>query len=118
MTNADIFTDLDYASLKLPGHCLASLVLVDNPPHHRLGDFLLSGGQVSDADGARLTFAGIGIYKPSLFADCQAGAFPLGPLLRRAMTGGRVCGIHYTGRWTDVGTPERLQQLDENISNL
>ena len=117
VTNADVFTDLDYASLKLPAHCLASLVLVDNPPHHRHGDFLLSGRQVSDADGARLTFAGIGIYKPSLFEDCQAGAFPLAPLLRRAMATGRVCGMHYTGRWSDVGTPERLQWLDENISN-
>ena len=117
VVNADIFTDLDYASLELPADCLASLVLVDNPPHHRSGDFLLSGGQVSDADGARLTFAGIGIYKPSLFEDCQAGAFPLAPLLRRAMAAGRVCGMHYTGRWSDVGTPERLQQLDENISN-
>jgi len=114
--NSDVFSDLDYASLNLPGHCLASLVLVDNPSHHLPGDFLLSDGQVSDGDGDRLTFAGIGIYRPSLFEGCQAGAFPLAPLLRRAMTAGKVCGIHYTGRWTDVGTPERYRLLNERIS--
>ena len=116
--NSDIFTDLDYASLNLPDHCLASLVLVDNPPHHLAGDFLLSGSQVSEGDGARLTFSGIGVYHPALFEDCQADAFPLAPLLRQAMRAGKVCGTHYIGHWTDVGTPERYQLLNKNIRNV
>ena len=113
--NADVFSDLDYASLNMPDHCLANLVLVDNPPHHPLGDFLLADGQVSDGDGERLTFAGIGMYRASLFEGCQPGAFRLAPLLRRAMGAGKVCGIHYAGRWTDVGTPERYQLVNARI---
>lgn len=118
VVNSDVFTDLDYAALSLPAHCLASLVLVDNPPHHPQGDFLLSGIQVTDEDGARLTFSGIGVYHPSLFAGCRAGAFPLAPLLRQAMQTGKVCGIHYTGPWVDVGTPERYRLLNETMQNL
>jgi len=116
--NGDVFTDLDYALLNMPDHCLASLVLVDNPPHHPAGDFLLADGQVNDGDGDKLTFSGIGVYHPALFVDCRAGAFRLAPLLRKAMSAGKVCGIHYTGHWADVGTPERYQLLDETIRNL
>lgn len=116
--NGDVFTDLDYASLSLPDPCLASLVLVDNPPHHPAGDFLLADGQVNDGDGDKLTFSGIGVYHPALFENCQAGAFRLAPLLRQAMSAGKVCGIHYTGHWTDVGTPERYQLLNESLRNF
>jgi len=115
--NGDVFTDLDFASLTMPEPCLANLVLVDNPPHHPAGDFLLSGGRVSDGSGARLTFSGIGVYHPALFDNCQPGAFPLAPLLRQAMISSSVCGVHYTGHWIDVGTVERYQLLSENINS-
>jgi MurNAc alpha-1-phosphate uridylyltransferase len=95
------------------GTALAHLVLVDNPPQHALGDFSLSEGRVL-ADGApKLTFAGIGVYRPELFASVAPGSrAPLAPLLRDAMRRGMVTGEHFAGAWADVGTPERLAQLD------
>jgi MurNAc alpha-1-phosphate uridylyltransferase len=99
---------------------LAHLVLVDNPAHHPQGDFVLNeSGLVSDkAEGyASLTFSGIGVYRCDLFADTEAGKkAPLAPLLRAAMALGKVSGEHYTGRWVDVGTPERLWELDRIVA--
>jgi MurNAc alpha-1-phosphate uridylyltransferase len=161
--NGDIFCDYDFA--KLPqmietiglNGLLAHLVLVDNPPHHPQGDFVLNEGRVSDkrssypapsekishnpesvvsgAQGARggadprsagplltartLTFSGIGVYDRDLFAHTEAGKkAQLAPLLRAAMGLGKVSGEHYTGRWVDVGTPERLRELDKIVSEL
>lgn len=113
--NADVWCDLQPGGLALADGMLAQLVMVDNPPHNPDGDFHLAGGRL-DADGRpRLTFSGIGAYHPALFADCRAGAFPLAPLLREAMRAGRVGGEHYHGRWTDVGTPARLAELDREL---
>jgi len=118
VTNGDIWCDVDYAALSLSEGDLASLVLVDNPPHNPVGDFRLRGDRVSHAgDGEpALTFSGIGIYHPDLFDGCAPGAFPLAPLLRAAMAAGRVGGCHHRGRWVDVGTPERLQALDRMLT--
>jgi MurNAc alpha-1-phosphate uridylyltransferase len=81
------------------------------------GDFVLSAGRVSDSPGApRLTFSGIGLYRPELFDGCEDGAFALAPLLRRAMARGQVSGEHYRGLWMDIGTPQRLAQLDKLLS--
>lgn len=117
VVNGDIWTDYPFDRLPASlGHDLAHLVLVDNPPHHPDGDFALSGDRVR-ADGAdKLTFSGIGLYARALFDDCQPGKFPLAPLLRSAMTAGRVRGEHYRGRWHDIGTPGRLRELDQDLS--
>jgi MurNAc alpha-1-phosphate uridylyltransferase len=117
--NGDVFCDWDPAqALTLPMQGLAHLLLVDNPPHHAQGDFYLDKhGKVGNAnDAARLTFAGIGIYSPSLFAsvDPERSA-RLAPLLYAAAEQGQVTGEHYSGRWVDVGTPERLWQLDDEL---
>lgn len=112
LVNGDVWTDYDFALLPRSLSGLAHLVLVDNPEHHPQGDFALQQNQVSLAEGQRLTFAGISVLSPQLFKDCQSGAFPLAPLLRQAMQAGEVSGEHYSGRWLDVGTPERLQQAD------
>ncbi len=114
--NGDIFTELDYAALKLPEHSLAHLVLVDNPEHHPQGDFALKDGVVQREGTPRLTFSGVGIYHPCLFAGCEAGSFPLAPLLRRQMPQGRISGEHFCGYWLDVGTPERYQLLHRKLS--
>lgn len=115
VVNGDILTDYPFARLphKLDG--LAHLVLVDNPPHHPQGDFCLQGKQVLADGPARLTFSGIGVYHKALFADCAPGKFPLAPLLRAAMAKGQVSGEHYTGDWWDIGTPERLAELDRQF---
>lgn len=115
--NGDIWCDYPYASIRECPVEQAHLVMVDNPPQHPQGDFVLRQGKVHDGDGVRLTFSGIGVYHPRLFAGCKVGAFPLAPLLRRAMAAGAVSGEHYQGRWFDIGTPERLQQLDRLLRN-
>ncbi len=112
VVNGDVWCDYPYARLL---HCevaQAHLVLVDNPPQHPQGDFVLDRGRVLDIKGERLTFSGIGVYHPRLFDDCQAEPFALAPLLRRAMAAEQVSGEYYRGRWFDIGTPQRLQQLD------
>ncbi|MCK5640201.1 MAG: nucleotidyltransferase family protein [Gammaproteobacteria bacterium] len=115
VVNGDIFTDYDFARLPLAPDGLAHLVLVDNPPQHPEGDFSLQRGLVFDHGADALTFSGIGIYQPELFAACTPGSFPLAPLLRSAMEAGKVSGEHYRGRWVDVGTVERLQALDVEL---
>jgi len=113
VVNGDVWTDYDFAALKLQKGNLAHLVLVDNPAHHPEGDFVLTDGQVADGgppDG-RLTYSGIAVLSPRLFHDCTPGAFRLAPLLRQAMADGKVSGEHYRGRWIDVGTHERLAEV-------
>jgi len=128
--NGDIWSDYDFARLPRAIDGDAHLVLVDNPPQHPRGDFALSAdGHVLDEGEPRLTFAGIGLYRPALFADWRniigdaPGAeetparFKLAPLLRAAMKRQGVSGEHHAGRWTDVGTPERLARLDAELSS-
>lgn len=112
VVNGDIWTDFDYRALPQDIAGLAWLVLVDNPEHHAAGDFHLREGRVFAEGEPRLTFSGIGLYRAALFAGCMPGKFPLAPLLRAAMARGEVQGLHYTGRWWDIGTPQRLADLD------
>ena len=142
--NGDVWTDYDFSRLPDEPAGDAHLVLVDNPPQHPRGDFALyfplpaSGetvakpgegriGEVASDGESKLTFAGIGVYRPSLFDDWRTvigdapGAgetpprFKLAPLLRAAMARGAVTGEHHRGKWTDVGTPERLAELDARL---
>lgn len=115
LTNADIWCDLDYSLLRIAPDDLAQLVLIDNPPHHPQGDFALIDGRVKRHGPTRLTFAGIGIYRPALFAGCRPGKFPLAPLLHDAMELGKVGGITHHGGWMDVGTPQRLEALRRQL---
>ncbi|PYC27957.1 N-acetylmuramate alpha-1-phosphate uridylyltransferase MurU [Pseudomonas mosselii] len=117
LVNGDVWTDYDFAGLNAPLQGLAHLVLVDNPGHHGRGDFRLVDGQVSDGDEAAgtLTFSGISVLAPALFEGCRPGAFKLAPLLRKAMAEGRVNGEHYRGHWIDVGTLERLADVERLI---
>ncbi len=118
VVNGDIWCDADFSALldrPAPG-MLAHLLLVDNPPQHPHGDFVLAGGRLVAQGGACLTFSGIGAYRPELFAAIVPGAKArLAPLLRAALEQGRVSAEHYRGRWVDVGTPERLHALDESL---
>ncbi len=126
--NGDIWCDADLAALPREPAGEAHLLLVGNPAHNPRGDFVLDdNGHVHSDGDHRLTFSGIGVYRASLLADWRdvigdvAGTermpprFKLTPLLRAAMGRGAVTGTHHRGRWTDVGTPERLQLLDEAL---
>ena len=120
VVNGDVFVEYDFAQLAKPVSLIAAgeaqlhLVLVDNPPQHPNGDFVLRGSRVVADDAEKLTFSGIGVYHRALFADVPPYTkAPLVPLLRAAIAAGQANGEHYQGRWVDVGTPDRLQQLDE-----
>ena len=115
VVNADVWCDLDFAVPWLAGDDLAHLVLVDNPAHNPDGDFALAGDRVQREGRSRLTFSGIGVYRAALFSGCSPGAFPLAPLLREAMDAGRVSGMHHRGQWSDIGTPQRLDELNRRL---
>ena len=132
VVNGDIWCDWDPAAAPGIGQALSAqhahawVLLTDNPPHHPEGDFCLQGdsqaaslGRVADKPCKgmpALTFTGIGVYHPALFRDTAAHArAPLAPLLREAMAGNAVIGSRHAGRWIDVGTPERLQALDQAL---
>lgn len=116
VVNGDVWCDFDYSRIPRLQNQLAHLVLVDNPPHNPQGDFALQRSRVVANPANQLTFTGISVLHPQLFAGCQPGRFPLAPLLRRAIANGRVSGEHYRGRWFDVGTPQRLAALDAELS--
>ena len=119
VVNGDVYIEIDFAALAAraanfgPDGALAHLVLVSNPGHNPAGDFALEGDRVMSAGARKLTFSGVGVYTPELFAGIAPGTrAPLAPLLRKAMADGRVTGEHFSGCWADVGTPARLVQLD------
>jgi MurNAc alpha-1-phosphate uridylyltransferase len=118
LVNGDVWTDIDLGALRRapPEGSLAHLVLVPNPPQHARGDFCLRQGLVSEDEGLRHTYSGVGIYRPEFFEGCTPGRFPLLPLLRRAITQRALSGELHSGRWYDVGTPERLASLDAELS--
>jgi len=119
--NSDIWCDWDVnrATSVLRADDLAHLVLVPNPGHNAKGDFALANGRIASEGESRLTFAGIGVYRRELFAGLEAGKpAKLAPLLRAAMGEGRVGGEVHPGRWVDVGTPERLAELDIELRSL
>jgi len=116
VVNADVWSDVDFATLALEPDAHAHLVLIPNPPHHPRGDFGLEGDLVVQKDAGRLTYSGIGLYRGEFFAGCTAGRFPLLPLLNRAIAAHRVRGHLHRGSWCDVGSPERLAQLEARLS--
>ncbi len=123
VVNSDVYSDYEFTALKTRAQTLsatqpAHLVLVDNPDHHPQGDFGLREGVVT-ADGTRLTFSGIGAYHPALFANIPRGEKArLAAQLAPPMAAGCVSGEHFRGEWNDVGTPERLAELDTRLRAL
>ncbi len=143
VVNGDVYCDYDFTHMPARAAALANssdmahLVLVDNPEHNRKGDFGLFGNRVMphglppsalghlfpavlhiqpDAPVKNLTFSGIGLYKPQLFAGIARGTkAPLAPLLREQIALGKVSGEYHRGVWVDVGTPQRLEELDRQL---
>lgn len=132
--NGDIYCDYDFARLPalsaklIQQGDMAHLVMVNNPAHHPNGDFCLENGRminpahntgqpsIHNPHSQLLTFSGIGLYHPALFGQIQRGSTaPLAPLLRTGIAQGKISGELHTGHWVDVGTPQRLQQLDMEL---
>ncbi|MFM5542015.1 N-acetylmuramate alpha-1-phosphate uridylyltransferase MurU [Aeromonas veronii] len=113
--NGDTWLDLDYRSLvEQPlGENQAHLWLAPNPPQHPAGDFALQAGKVVDTPA--FTFSGVGLYRPAAFAGLPAGARKLAPLLREWMAQGLVGGSLLAGEWRDIGTVDRLRELDDQL---
>lgn len=116
VVNGDTFTDIDVSGLRLSAAADARLVLVPNPPQHPEGDFGLDGEVIVAREGPGLTYSGIGLFSPALFAGCTAGQFPLLPLLQRAMAARRLLGQRHDGVWHDIGTPGRLAALNRELA--
>jgi MurNAc alpha-1-phosphate uridylyltransferase len=118
VVNGDVWMDFDVARLRARAAVLAPgeahLLLAPNPPHHPAGDFSLRDGLVGRPlpGEATLTFTGVGLYTPAFFAGVTASSCPLRPLFERAIERGRLGGERHGGAWVDVGTPERLRELD------
>ena len=110
--NADLFTDMPFPTEPLGDNDIAHLVLVPTPAHKITGDFDLIEGRVCNGHNAEFTFSGVAVYRPEFFADCTPGRFSLVPMLRAAADAGRLRGSIYFGLWRDVGTPERLTELN------
>lgn len=113
VVNGDVFSDYPLAEARLPPERDAHLVLVPNPPQHPNGDFGVERGLAAPDAGVRFTFSGIAAYRRELFAGCAGGAFPLKPLLIRAMAAGRCSAEIYRGVWHDVGSVDRLEALNQ-----
>ena len=112
VVNADIYSDMPLPLEDLQAQCVGHLVLVPKPDYRPTGDFGLLDGRVRNVNNPELTFSGVAVYRPEFFADCTPGRFSLVPMLRAAADAGTLSGSVYSGQWQDVGTPERLAELN------
>ncbi len=111
--SADILTSFDFSTLPTQPKGLAHIVLTSNTSEHPEGDFGLSNGYLTLTGGERLTFAGIGVYKPELFQNLEPGVMTIGPVLREAIPKQLVTGEHYQGRWHNVSTLTQVKELNK-----
>lgn len=117
VVNADLHCDYPLEQLRdFQPRSQAHLVMVPNPAHHRGGDFALDRDGLIRNGAGRLTYSGIGVYRPDLFRALAPGVRPLRPVLDQAIAAGQVSGERYTGCWIDIGTPARLTALDRQLA--
>lgn len=115
--NGDIWTDYPFEKLRnIKLQAKAHLVLVNNPGHNPLGDFALSAGRLMDLESDKHTYSGVGVYTKAFFEMSKKGAFPLAPVIRSHIARGDISGELYQGRWMDIGTQQRLDELKSVVS--
>src|SRR5690554_1107921 len=118
VVNGDVFTHYSFAQIAaLEPNVLGHLVLVDNPAHHPQGDFTLTeSGRVAakQQQESGLTFSGISLLSPALFSDLAPGKRPLREIFVSAIEKEQLTGEYFAGYWNDVGTPERLAQVNRD----
>nr|WP_298728791.1 nucleotidyltransferase family protein [uncultured Steroidobacter sp.] len=117
VVSGDVWTEYPLGDVanKLAAGDMAHFVVVPNPEFHERGDFGLEGGRLTDS-GERYTYANIGVLRPEFFAGCEPGKFPLAPLMFAWIRRNRVSGELFRGVWHNVGTPQQLQQIDQDAS--
>jgi N-acetyl-alpha-D-muramate 1-phosphate uridylyltransferase len=115
VVNGDTWSDIDYGHLALEDGANGHIVLVPNPAHNPRGDFGMEGDRVVEREVDRLTYSGVGVYRPEFFVGCSPGRFPMLPLMKRAIAARLLRGELHQGEWCDVGTPERLATLDSEV---
>jgi MurNAc alpha-1-phosphate uridylyltransferase len=114
VVNGDVFCDYEFdANFELQDK-LAHLILVPNPEHNPKGDFALEGSLVANAGNEKYTFSGIGYYNPKIFEGLEKGKSALAPLLREKIAQELLSGELYKGMWHDIGTPERLNEINRD----
>ncbi len=113
LVNGDIAHEYDFSQLHNKKIDLAHLILIPNPEHHAEGDFhLAENGLAIEQGKPSLTYSGIGLYNPHLFCNIAVGKLKLGPILRHAMSTSRISGEKFNGFWMDIGTTQRLEDLE------
>lgn len=123
LVNADVYAEFAFVPLiataaQLVENDLAHLVFVPNPQHRPQGDFSLRKGRVLLEGEPRMTFSGLSVLRPELFCNAEDGRFPLAPLLRQAAACGQLGGELFEGLWSDVGTPQRLAELEQVLASV
>lgn len=115
VVNGDVFCDYSFDSSFDLHEKLAHLILVKNPEHNPNGDFGLDNALVLNQDNKQYTFSGIGYYNPSLFDSLEAGKSALAPLLRQEIENKNISGELFRGDWHDIGTPQRLENINTRL---
>ena len=122
VVNADVYSDFDFSSLfEIKSDTLGCLVLVPNPPHNTAGDFIINDQDIKQQDkpesNRTMTFSGIALYRKKMFSVLPQGKLALGPILKQMIGDDKLVAMPHYGRWVDVGTPERLSELNSSLAS-
>lgn len=118
VVNGDIWCDMALELVKAPNQGqLANLVMINNPAHNLNGDFSIVDGKLSLSDSNKKTFSGIACYHRDFFEPVPLEPGPLSPWFKHWIEQDKINGQFYNGKWCDVGTPERLEQIIRDVSS-